>query len=81
MRTRSFRFRLIDYEEIVPSILKAYPDSYLKDTQVICNVLSYNNLIFNSSSQSLLVEFKWSCKVSVEVSPGSIYTFMGICIF
>ena len=47
MRNRAFRFRLIDYEQIVPSVLKQHPDSYLSDTWVICDVLSYDNLVFN----------------------------------
>lgn len=77
MRTRSFRFRLIDYEDIVPTILKQYPDKYLQDTQVVCNVLSYDNLVFNTNTSSLNIELKWSCKVGLEVSPGSIYNFVG----
>ena len=55
MRTRAFRFRLIDYEYLVPTILKQYPEKYLADTQIICNVMSYDNLICNSNTSSLNV--------------------------
>ena len=76
MRTRAFRYRLIDYEAIVPSVLKQHPDNYLSATWVTCDVLSYDNLVFNVSNSSLNIDFKWSCKASVEVSPGSVYTFL-----
>ena len=77
MRTREFRFRLIDYEQIVPSVLRQHPESYLADTWVVCDVLSYHNLVFNASNSSLSLDFKWSCKASLEISSGSVYTFLG----
>ena len=55
MRTRGFRFRLVDYEYLVPTILKQYPDKYLEDTQVRCDVKGYDNLVMNVNTSSLSV--------------------------
>lgn len=32
----NFRHRLVDYEDIVPSVLKQYPSYYLVDTELNC---------------------------------------------
>lgn len=34
MRTTIFKFRLIDFEYIIPAILKKYPNKYLSDIEV-----------------------------------------------
>ena len=45
MRTNSFRFRLVDYEFIMPELLRKFPQYYLADTEISCSVLAYNNLV------------------------------------
>ena len=45
MRTNSFRFRLVDYEFIMPELLRKFPQNYLADTEISCSVLAYNNLV------------------------------------
>jgi hypothetical protein len=39
MRTRVFKFRLIDFEYIVPSVLSKYPKNYLSDVIFYCSVI------------------------------------------
>jgi hypothetical protein len=68
MRTRNFNFRLVDYEYIVPAVLKKYPTKYLSDTEVICKALSYKNLKFNATDSKLNVEIRWSCDAILEVT-------------
>lgn len=75
MRSSSFRFRLLDYEYIVPSVLKKYPKAYLADTQVSCSGKSYRNMVFYADS-NISLEFTWSCNVSVMVAPNTSYTFI-----
>ncbi len=73
-----FRFRLIDYEYIVPNLLKKYPQLYLADTQIECSVLSYKNFkMFENYNISM--EFTWSCLGSVMVSDTSKYVFLSKC--
>ena len=76
MRSRAFRFRLIDFEYIAPAILKRYPALYLADTQVGCKPVSYSNMVFDQDEGVINLEVKWSCGVSLEVAPGSVYTFI-----
>jgi hypothetical protein len=50
----------------------------LDDTWIVCDVISYDNLMFDDDGNYITVDFKWSCKAKLEVSSGSVYTFMGI---
>lgn len=80
MRTTAFKFRLIDYEQIVPNVLKRYPKLYLHDTQVSCTVKSFQN--FNIlSTNNISVEFTWSCYASVMVDATTQYNFVSKCYF
>lgn len=38
MRTKVFQFRLLDFEPIMPSVLKRYPNKYLADVDICCAV-------------------------------------------
>lgn len=57
-------------------MLRKYPGLYLADTQVSCKPLSYDNMVFSVEDQQITLEMKWSCSVSLEVAPGSTYTFI-----
>jgi len=76
MRSRSFRFRLIDFEYIVPTILQKYPDLSLSDTQVHCKPVGYDNMVFSPEEGTITLDMKWSCGVDLPVAAGSTYTFM-----
>jgi hypothetical protein len=38
MRTSVFKFRLIDFEFVIPSVLTRYPQNYLSDVEIECNI-------------------------------------------
>jgi|JI10StandDraft_1071094.scaffolds.fasta_scaffold185282_2 hypothetical protein len=75
IRSRSFRFRLVDYEYIVPAVLKKYPKLYLQDTQISCSVKGYQNMKIYQG-QNITVEFLWSCIGSLTVAPNTQYNFI-----
>lgn len=60
MRINAFKFRLIDYEYIVPELLRKFPEKYLADTEVSCSVLSYDKFVV-VPGQMVKVEVRWSC--------------------
>lgn len=61
-------------------MLRKYPGLYLADTQVSCKPLSYDNMVFSVEDQQITLEMKWSCSVSLEVAPGSTYTFISTTV-
>jgi hypothetical protein len=59
MRTRIFKFRLIDFEYIIPSILRKYPQKYLSDIEIECSMEKIKDFIIAPNNFEQLID--WRC--------------------
>jgi hypothetical protein len=64
MRTRVFRWRLLDFEYIVPAILERYPNSYLSDVELACAVEEVGEATLDE--EYMQVPIAWRCIGSFE---------------
>lgn len=75
MRTRSFKFRLVDLESIVPTVLQKYPKNYLSDVQISCSIKQAGD---SSLDETYFVQrILWHCEGSFEVTPGNRVVVLG----
>jgi hypothetical protein len=73
MRTRLFRWRLIDFEYIVPSVLALNPQSYLAEVDVQCGLEEVGEA---ELKEELNVGISWRCTAGFEGEDKRRVTFL-----
>ena len=59
MRTRIFKWKLIDFESLIPTILEKYPKLYLNNITIACSILEVGSTTI--AEDSLFQNIKWNC--------------------
>ena len=74
MRNSIFKFRLLDFEYLIPSVLNRYPNNYLSDVEFSCDLEATRDMVINEAD--IYQHMDWRCKGSFEVKPTVRETFV-----
>lgn len=64
MRTRFFKFRLIDFEYIIPNVLRDYPNKYMSDVEIQCAAQALGDTTLDEEYLNQSID--WRCLGSFE---------------
>ena len=59
MRNRVFKFRLLDFQYLIPAVLNKYPTNYMSPVEIVCNIENVKELIIDE--KKVAQDIDWRC--------------------